>query len=592
MNRFLNDIFSGEYCSDLISSVWYGKDGVIKDNTKYSYDEKGNITKIFENGTEKVRYTYDELSRLIREDNKELNKTFIFSYDNGGNIVDKFETVYTLANIDNIVKETITAEDIANDKQEYGFSLRKLSKLTKYGYSATGWKDLLLSVDDENIEYDSLGNPTTYRDSQLKWNYLRNLEKIGDIATYKYNASGIRTSKIVDSEETKFYLNGNKVVAQDDETNRFIFYYGIDGLTGFLLNGVEYVYKKNIQNDIIGIYDINGNQLVKYVYDAWGNHKTFVLYQGNFVDISLENDYNDDNYQGKVQLATLNPFRYRSYYFDEETGLYYLNTRYYDPEIGRFINADSISILSEGKDLFNGLNLFVYCNDNPINNTDENGASWWDKFWKGLLDVLSVIVVAAVVIGLTALSIATAGAGSVLLGVAIGVTAMSTAAGAISGAFSAITNGTSFAAGVFGGAIRGFGTGAAIGLGIMTGGGAIGAIPALLGAVSLNYLTGSLAYVVENGLNGQEISWKGAMISGGLQALTSLFDFGTGFIMGGLGIYNVPGNGLLNVLKTEGLKKLFTSVAFRNILGGFLLKSVLLWPISNLLRSIQKQNLY
>ena len=325
--------------------------------------------------------------------------------------------------------------------------------------------------------------------------------------------------------------------------------------------------------------------------DAWGNHKTFVLNDKQFVDISTQTSYTQSGLNNKT-IALLNPFRYRSYYYDEETKLYYLNSRYYDPQIGRFINADDISVLSEGKDFFNGLNLYAYCGNNPVNNTDESGNAWWDKFWKGLLDVLSVIVVAAVVIGLTALSIATAGAGSVLLGVAIGVTAMSTASGAISGAFSAITNGTSFAAGVFGGAIRGFGTGAAIGLGIMTGGGAIGAIPALLGAVSLNYLTGNLAYVVENGLNGQEISWKGAMISGGLQALTSLFAFGTGFIMGGLGIYNVPGKGLLNALKTEGLKKLFTSVAFRNIFGGFLLKSVLLSPISNLLRSIQKQNLY
>ncbi len=149
----------------------------------------------------------------------------------------------------------MTAEDIANDKEEYGFSLRKLSKLTKFGYSATGWKDLLLSVDDEGIEYDSLGNPTTYCGSQLKWNYLRNLEKIGDIATYKYNASGIRTSKIVGEAETKFYLNGNKIIAQDDGDNRLIFYYGIDGLAGFSINGVEYTYKKNIQNDIIGIYE-------------------------------------------------------------------------------------------------------------------------------------------------------------------------------------------------------------------------------------------------------------------------------------------------------------------------------------------------
>ena len=316
-----------------------------------------------------------------------------------------------------------------------------------------------------------------------------------------------------------------------------------------------------------------------------------ILNNGNFIDISTNLSYTQNRLNNKT-IALLNPFRYRSYYYDEETNLYYLNSRYYDPQLGRFINADDISILSEGKDFFNGLNLYAYCGNNPINNTDESGNAWWDKFWKGLLNVLSVVVVAAAVIGLTALSIATAGASSVLLSVAIGVTAMSTASGAISGAISAISNGTSFAAGVFGGAIRGFGTGAAIGFGIIAGGGLIGTIPALLGTVSLNYMTGNLAYVVENGLNEQKIGWKGALISGGLQSLTSLFAFGTGFIMGGLGIYNSPGNGFFNVLKTEGLKKLFTSVTVKNIFGSFLLKSVLLWPISNLLRSIQKQNLY
>ena len=213
-SKHINYVKKGEYCSDLISSVWYGKDGVIKDNTKYTYDEKGNITKIYENGTEKVKYTYDELSRLIREDNRELNKTFIYSYDSGGNIVEKFETVYTLANTENIVKETVTAEDIAYDKEEYGFSLRKLSKLTKYGYSATGLKDQLLSIDDQMFVYDNLGNPTTYKDTTLKWNYLRNLEKFGDVATYTYNASGIRTHKKVGNAETQFYLNGDKIISQ------------------------------------------------------------------------------------------------------------------------------------------------------------------------------------------------------------------------------------------------------------------------------------------------------------------------------------------------------------------------------------------
>ena len=163
----------------------------------------------------------------------------------------------------------------------------------------------------------------------------------------------------------KFYLNGNKVFAQDDGTNRFIFYYGFDGLTVFSLNSVEYVYKKNIQNDIIGIYDNNGQEITKYIYDAWGNHKTFVLDNGQFVDISTHLDYTQSGLNNKT-IALLNPFRYRSYYYDEETGLYYLNSRYYDRQIGRFINADDISTLDVTQIAFNGLNLYAYCLNNPV----------------------------------------------------------------------------------------------------------------------------------------------------------------------------------------------------------------------------------
>ena len=384
-SKHINYVKKGEYCSDLISSVWYGKDGVIKDNTKYTYDEKGNITKIYENGTEKVKYTYDELSRLIREDNRELNKTFIYSYDAGGNIVEKFETVYTLNSTENIVKETVTQEDISNDKQEYGFSLRKPSKLTKYGYSATGWKDLLLSLDDEEFEYDSLGNLKTYKSIELKWNYLRNLEKFGDIATYTYNANGIRTHKKVGNAETQFYLNGNKIISQitkqqiidgekiNEKIDKLLFYYGIDGLTGFNHNGTEYIYKKNIQNDIIGIYDNNGQEIVKYTYDAWGNCITKYL-QDDDSYATIDSGYNgtDTSITNRF-IAFINPFRYRSYYYDEETKLYYLNSRYYDPQICRFINADDISTLDVTQIALNGLNLYAYCLNNPVNETDENG---------------------------------------------------------------------------------------------------------------------------------------------------------------------------------------------------------------------------
>ena len=78
-----------------------------------------------------------------------------------------------------------------------------------------------------------------------------------------------------------------------------------------------------------------------------------------------------------MYIALKNPFRYRSYYFDQETGLYYLNSRYYDPEIGRFINIDDISVLSETQNTFNGLNLFAYCHNNPISRNDEYGYFFW-----------------------------------------------------------------------------------------------------------------------------------------------------------------------------------------------------------------------
>ena len=235
----------------------------------------------------------------------------------------------------------------------------------------------------------------------------------------------------------KFYLNGNKVFAQDDGTNRFIFYYGFDGLTGFSLNSVEYVYKKNIQNDIIGIYDNNGQEITKYIYDAWGNIKTFVLDDNQFVDISTQTSYTQSGLNNKT-IALLNPFRYRSYYYDEETKLYYLNSRYYDPQIGRFINADDISVLSEGKDFFNGLNLYAYCSNNPISNTDTSGEKWWE--WLIIALVAVVVVVATV-----AITIATGGiASTMLIGAGIGAIM-----GGTTSAISQLASGQGFNVGEF-----------------------------------------------------------------------------------------------------------------------------------------------
>ena len=130
-------------------------------------------------------------------------------------------------------------------------------------------------------------------------------------------------------------------------------------LIGFRYNGVTYYYKKNIQEDIIGILDSDYNVIVNYQYDAWGRILSITDNNGN--EITNTN-----------HIAHINPFRYRSYYYDNETKLYYLNTRYYNPNWGRFLNADGT--IAANEDVISH-NLFAYVSNNPVNKYDPNGNS-------------------------------------------------------------------------------------------------------------------------------------------------------------------------------------------------------------------------
>ena len=129
-----------------------------------------------------------------------------------------------------------------------------------------------------------------------------------------------------------------------------------------------YIHRTDIQGNIIAILDSDGDVVVEYKYDAWGNQLA----------------------TGNSTLASINPFRYRSYYFDTETGLYYLQTRYYDPETGRFLNLDSLDYADP--ETINGLNLYAYCGNNPVMNTDPEG-----HFWFTFLTTIIGAVVGAVV---------------------------------------------------------------------------------------------------------------------------------------------------------------------------------------------------
>ena len=112
---------------------------------------------------------------------------------------------------------------------------------------------------------------------------------------------------------------------------------------------------------------------ILYFYDAWGNQKIKYLdNEGKMVALREDYEYNNTD-EINAFIAVKNPFRYRSYYYDFETNLYYLNSRYYDPQLGRFINADDITTLDITQIALNGLNLYAYCLNNPVNEFDEDG---------------------------------------------------------------------------------------------------------------------------------------------------------------------------------------------------------------------------
>jgi RHS repeat-associated protein len=309
------------------------KVGAITNGTdaiSYTYDANGNIETITRSG-KVIKYTYNSLNELQREDNQELNKTIVYAYDNGGNIATKTEYAYTTG------------------------AVGTATKVYSYLYGDTNWKDKLTSYDGKAITYDNIGNPLTYNGYTYTWEQGRQLKSIngnGQTIAYKYNSSGIRTEKTVNGVVTKYHLVGDKVTYEESGTDKIYYTYDSSGnLVSMNLNNVEYYYIRNAQGDIIGLIDKNGSQVVSYSYDSWGK----VVSVGGTLASTV---------------GAKNPYRYRGYRYDSETQLYYLNSRYYSHELGRFINSDGI-IGQAGEIL--GHNLFAYGKNNHINMSDPNG---------------------------------------------------------------------------------------------------------------------------------------------------------------------------------------------------------------------------
>ena len=178
-------------------------------------------------------------------------------------------------------------------------------------------------------------------------------------ATFTYDGDGLRTSKTANGKTWQYIYNGSNLVQITDGTNTLHFYYDASGVMGVNYNGTDYFYLKNIQGDVIAIATSSGTVVAEYTYDAWGNPLTTT---GSMAST----------------LGAVNPLRYRSYVYDTETGLYYLQSRYYSPRICRFVNTDNI--VSGVGNSVQGANMFAYCLNNPVNKVDHLGNKPGDLF--------------------------------------------------------------------------------------------------------------------------------------------------------------------------------------------------------------------
>ena len=263
--------------------------------------------------------------------------------------------------------------------------------------------------------------------------------------------------------EHKYLWQGSKLVSEYYDGKELEFFYDESGnpyafsyKAGSTATPVTYYYLTNLQGDITGILDSSGTTVATYTYNAWGKL------------LSSTGD-----------LADVNPLRYRGYYYDAETGLYYVSSRYYDPEIGRFINPDNVDLLGANGD-FASLNLFAYCGNNPITRVDENGHLW--------------------------------------------NTIIGAAAGALVGGITAAIMGTDIKAGVVSGAVNGAITGAMVDIAVATGG---AAIPLLIGVATVGGAGSSYLNQRMQGVSNQDINWGAVALDGMWAGVGAALSIGT-----------------------------------------------------------------
>ena len=230
-----------------------------------------------------------------------------------------------------------------------------------YGYGDATWSDLLTSIDGQSLTTDALGNLLSDGTWAYTWQHGRQLagmSKSGQTIAYSYDSDGKRITKTVNGTAYNYHYLGDQLVELTWGGNKLHFTYDSTGPLSVNCNGTEYFYVKNAQGDVTGLVSASGTRVVTYTYDAWGNLLTTT---GSMA----------------ATLGAQNPLRYRGYVYDTETGLHYLQSRYYNPGWGRFIGTDDVTVLAASLEKANwDKNLFAYCDNNPVNRSDDSGEFW------------------------------------------------------------------------------------------------------------------------------------------------------------------------------------------------------------------------
>ena len=356
--------------SEYAESYSYTNDGLLEtmisgttDIIQYGYDKLQRLTST-DNGVFVRNYTYKNVSAAqttgqisqLQYSGLLINLTYGYTYDAVGNILTysapgKTTVTYSYDSQGQLLSAvgdqtyTYTYDSVGNIRTANGHT---------YAYGASWWPDLLTAYDGQNISYDNIGNPLSYYNGTrwaFTWENGRSLATATNGTTnisYAYDADGLRTAKVVDGVTHNYLYASGQLLREAYGANTLDFFYDANGYPYALkYNGTTYYYITNLQGDVMYLIDSNENTVASYEYDPYGNITA-----------------------AAGAMAEINPLRYRGYYYDAELEMYYLQSRYYDPQVGRFINADAYASTGQG---VLGVNMFSYCKNSPINYIDISG---------------------------------------------------------------------------------------------------------------------------------------------------------------------------------------------------------------------------